>query len=282
MYREKYRDFSSMNARNMALTIKQLLKRMMDFLPIQTSMVYMGLGFLFTIVALDLELASFDKVIVNSIFLSAFLFFSGVAYFEIKSKKEMKASYLTYKVEEAIKLNLDFLQKKGFTIYHDIVLQNIKVDYLIISTQGVFSINIKNYEKSFKDGYKIVHNSDTLSFYDEKNKKMKPMKEVVETIKHTQMLSNSLQQITQKAVNILPIVICSNGYMESNLLLKNIWILNVRNFSKFILKHPHELFLEDVTAIANSVEIYMKNIQQNSFQEKPIHDAYVVHELYDA
>ena len=81
MYREKYRDLSSMNARNMAVTIKQLLKRMMDFLPIQTSMVYMGLGFLFTIVALDLELASFDKVIVNSIFLSAFLFISGVAYF---------------------------------------------------------------------------------------------------------------------------------------------------------------------------------------------------------
>lgn len=261
----------------MALNIKKLLKKMMIFLPIQTSVVYIGLIFLFTMVALNLQLVSFAKIVVNSIFLLALLFFSGVAYFGIKSKKEIRTSYLTYKVEEAIKINLDFLQKKGFKIYHDSVLQNIKIDYLIISTQGVFSVNIKSHDKPFKHGYKIIHNSDTLSFYDEKNKKMKPMKEVLEIMEHAQILSNSLQQIAQKAVNILPIVIFSNGYMESNLLLKNIWILNSRNLAKFILQHPHELFLEDAKVIANSVEIYMKNIQQNLLQNKSLNEAYVVH-----
>lgn len=217
---------------------------------------------LFIIVSLLLVLVSFntwidyfDKTNLNQflLFLVAIGSFIGLVYI-LKHQIKIRNFKQDYKNDEReVKLNLEFLQKQGFKIYDNLIVNDCKLDYVAVSTKGIFAIKIKSYTKPIKGLCKIVSDGDIVSFYNGKNESDTPINQAKDSAK---WLNNYLKARIKKDFNVFPIVIFVGWYTRSNILLNDILMLNPKGLAKFLQDQKHELFFEDVALITNEIDIY--------------------------
>ena len=235
----------------------QAFHKVIDVLIVKKSFAYMIVYLLLVTLTFNTWIDYFDIIIPNQIFLflGAIGSLIGLVYI-LKYQIEIKNFKQNYKNDEReVELNLEFLEKQGFKIYHNLIIKDYKLDYVMVSTKGIFVVKIKAYTKPIKGLCKIVYDGDIVSFYDGKSESDTPINQAKDSSK---WLNNYLKATIKKDFNVFPIVMFVGWYTRSNILLKDILMLNPKGLAKFLQDQKHELFFEDVALITNEIDIYSK------------------------
>lgn len=210
---------------------------------------------LFTILYFGTFIYLFSKIKLEIffVFLSLIGFFIGLVYI-LKYQRRIENFKRNYQSDvKEVKLNLEYLEKQGFKIYYNIATEDSSIDYVIVGTKGIFVIKIEAYTKPIKGLYKIVYDGNIVSCFDGISESDILIRQAKNSAR---WLKDYLKETIQKDFNIFPIVVFVGWYTKSNILLKNIWILNPEGLAKFIQEQKHEFFSEDLAFITKEMDIF--------------------------
>lgn len=149
------------------------------------------------------------------------------------------------------------LLRNGYWVVHDIIDDAGNIDHVVIGPGGVFSVETKTRTKRkgenkvTYDGTKVLVNG------------LAPDRDpVVQAKAAAGSLQRILRDYTGTTVEIRPVVLFPEWYVESQPRGVETWVLNEKAFVKFVENEPERLSKEDVFRLAAALGRYVRDQEE--------------------
>lgn len=194
----------------------------------------------------------FSTYFTLTIFTIAVMFPCAYCIFRLyKSKKHLKNLYQGLDGELYVGQYLtDCLLRKGYNILHDIPVElanktKFNIDHVIISPNGVYTIETKTISKPVKGKAEIFYDGKNITI----NGQMPTDEPVREAKGEALWLEDFILKSTGKKIDVRPVIIYPNWYIHSNPSKDEVWILNEKSIASFIDYENVEIEPETVKLI---------------------------------
>lgn len=176
-------------------------------------------------------------------------------YKMIKSFSEAQKIRLGRDGERVVGQELEKLRINGCIVFHDIIGKNFNIDHVVISPQGVFTIETKTWNK--RNGKEVIK-FDGKSLIINGFKNIDP---VIQCIAEANSLKQIIKESTGKEFQVRPVLVFPGWFVDpegTRLAQKNgIWLLNDKALPAFIKNSAHILNNEDINLISFHLTRYI-------------------------
>jgi hypothetical protein len=175
----------------------------------------------------------------------------------VKITKRIRSLRLGRDGERAVGQYLDVLREQGCKVFHDLMGDNFNLDHIVISKQGVFSIETKIRSKPEKGACRIIVNEQGIAVNG-----YKPEKNIViqaQAQKH--WLEKLITNLAGVKLTVKPVVVFPGWYIENQYQEKrnNVWVLEPKALPRFIEHSPTVLSEEKVRLISNQISRFIRS-----------------------
>ena len=178
------------------------------------------------------------------------------SFFKIlKIKKKLKVLKQGRDGEKAVGQYLEFLREDGCKVFHDLIGEGFNVDHVVISTNGIFTIETKTYSKPAKGKPVIRHRGDHLLI----NDGFKNYDVVIQANAEAHWLRSLLKDISGKAYSVRPVVVFPGWFIENETSDKGLWVLNPKALRVYINNGQPQLTPQEVQFLANGLSRHIRN-----------------------
>ena len=174
----------------------------------------------------------------------------------LKSRKHLKALALGRDGEIAIGQYLERLREKGYKIFHDIQGDGFNIDHVIISPQGVFSIETKTI--SMPVGRKaIIRCQNGNVIVDGHPMDRNPIEQAKA---QASWLGNLLESSTGQHHKVKPVVVFPGWFVEPmrGEEKSDVWVLNPKALPTFISNESAVIEMRDVSLISHHLSLHIQ------------------------
>lgn len=179
-----------------------------------------------------------------------------------KLKREMGKWILGLQGEIFVAEYLDNLKEKGCKILHDFIENgtNWNIDHLLISNQGIFTIETKTLSKIEEDRIEKI-------FYDGKSVKREKGFPIESPLKQAEaqakQIFNFIKDNLDMEVMVQPIVVYPGWWVEGtsryNKASHQVWICNPKYLDEFVTEGNEKLSTDDIQRIYNCLSEHIRN-----------------------
>jgi hypothetical protein len=156
--------------------------------------------------------------------------------------------------EMAVGQYLDDLRKNEYQIFHDIIGQGFNVDHVLISPNGIYTIETKTLNKPIKGDAVISIKDDQLLA----NGKPFDRNPLIQARAEARWLQELLQSSTGKKFPVKPVVVFPGWFVDPMKGKTDLWILNPKALPTFIQNAPITLPNEDVYLASYHLSRYIR------------------------
>jgi len=158
--------------------------------------------------------------------------------------------------ERVVGQHLEELRSQGCKIFHDILGSSFNIDHVIVSPQGIFTVETKTWGKNnskevirFDGNNLIVNNHSSKDVF-------------IQSMAEANWLKNILKESTGREFKVQPIALFPGWFVDpesSKLAMsKGLWLLNPKALPEFIKNSPIILNNEDQNLIAFHLTRYVQ------------------------
>lgn len=177
------------------------------------------------------------------------------SYRVIKVRKRIKNLKQGRNGERAVGQHLEFLREDGSKVFHDILGDGFNVDHVVISPNGIFTVETKTYSKPSKGRPVIKQKGDELFI----NGTLRKPEIIVQAKAQANWLKNLLRDISGKEFPVQPVVVFPGWYIEKDSKMSDIWVLNPKALRTYIKNSEPLLTPEEVHFLANGLSRHIRN-----------------------
>lgn len=177
------------------------------------------------------------------------------AYKIVKIRKRLKILRQGRDGEKAVGQYLEFLREDGCKVLHDIVGNDFNVDHVIISPNGIFTVETKTYSKPVKGKAVIQHRGNDLFI----NGTIINSAIAVQAKAEAHWLRSLLKDISGKEYPVKPVVVFPGWFIESDKASKDLWVLNPKALRSYVSNSQPVLSHEEVQFLANGLSRHIRN-----------------------
>ena len=158
--------------------------------------------------------------------------------------------------EIAVAEYLDLLREHECRVLHDIVGENFNLDHVIISPQGVFTIETKTLSKYVGRNSKLYFDGESISI----ERHALPLNPIPQAKAQAAWLRNILEVSTGKAFKIKPVVVFPGWYIERLPQGKasDVWVLEPKSLKHFLKNEARILSKEDIALATFHLKRYIR------------------------
>lgn len=177
------------------------------------------------------------------------------AYRIIKVNRKVKTLKQGRNGERAVGQHLEFLREDGSKVFHDILGDGFNVDHVVISPNGIFTVETKTYSKPSKGRPVIKQKGDELFI----NGTLRKPEIIVQAKAQANWLKNLLRDISGKEFPVQPVVVFPGWYIEKDSKMADTWVLNPKALRTYIKNSEPLLTPEEVHFLANGLSRHIRN-----------------------
>jgi len=174
-----------------------------------------------------------------------------------KLRNQVKNLKLGRDGEKAVGQYLELLRERGAKVFHDIVGNGFNIDHVVISTNGIFTVETKTYSKP-AIGKSSIQYFDTKLVIDGFESKTDIL---VQAKAEANWLNSILKEITGKPCKIKPVVVFPGWYIQCHVDNPDVWVLNPKALPKYIENNQTQLTQEEVNFFAYGLSRHIRNNQ---------------------
>jgi len=169
-------------------------------------------------------------------------------------KKKVKAAALGRNGERIVAEILDKLRSDGCIVFHDIVAKEFNIDHVVISPNGIFTIETKTYRKT--QNAEITYRGDEIIV----GGKNYGNRFVLQAESEAKWLKTVLRTSTGKNFDVMPVIVFPGWFVNPTpeSLKKRVWVLNPEALSSFIKNEPIRIVESDMHLIVFHLSRYIK------------------------
>ena len=149
------------------------------------------------------------------------------------------------------------LLRNGYWLIHDIVDDAGNIDHAVIGPGGVFSVETKTRTKR-KGENKVTYDGTQILV----NGLAPDRDPVVQAKAAARSLQRILRDYTGTTVEVRPVVLFHEWYVEAQPRSAETWVLNEKAFVKFVENEPERLSKEDVFRLAAALGRYVRDQEE--------------------
>ncbi|HOE15909.1 MAG TPA: nuclease-related domain-containing protein, partial [Syntrophorhabdaceae bacterium] len=189
-------------------------------------------------------------VSVAAVCIVAFCFFRGV-----KIRSRLNDLKLGLQGEKAVGQFLDANRQTGWHVFHDVPGDGFNVDHVLVTPQGIFTIETKTRSKPTK-GDAIVKYDGEKMFVNGLEPGRNP---IVQACASRDWIGNLLFKMTAIQYPVRGVVVFPGWYIESPKGGKrpDVWVLNEKALLKFIENEPVVIKAEDVALVSDRLALHV-------------------------
>jgi hypothetical protein len=193
--------------------------------------------------------------------LALFVVTAVLAFFRIRhSIHRMKPLKLARDGERAVAEYLDTLKTKNCRVLHDLVGEGFNLDHVVISAQGIYTIETKTISKPTEREARVIYDGETVTVGG-----FTPDRDPIRQAKaQASWLRTLLADMTGKTFSVRPVVVYPGWYTErtNKERGKEVWVLEPKALGGFIEREPPQLSSSDVALVSNALKMYARNREQ--------------------
>lgn len=181
----------------------------------------------------------------------------GYAVFKILGvRSKIKTLTLARDGEKAVGQFLEDFRNEGCKVFHDIVGEGFNIDHLLISPQGVFTVETKTFSKPPRGKPTIYFDGNILTIKG-KNLDRDP---VVQAKAQSRWIREMLQEVTGKVWPVKSVIVFPGWYVEarSGANRGNLWVLNPKALPSFLKNSPVCLSSDEVRLLSSQISKYLR------------------------
>ena len=171
----------------------------------------------------------------------------------IKMKKQVESLRLARDSEKVVGESLEHLRREGYIVFHDIAGDKYNLNYVILSTKGIYAVETKTYARPAGRAAKVQYDGDHLHIEGLGSKD----EILLQTKADSMWLKGILRDSTGREYTIKPVVVFPGWEIESKTHDKT-WVLNPKALPQFIQNQDDVLSREDVKLAAYHLSRYIR------------------------
>lgn len=174
----------------------------------------------------------------------------------LRLRGKIKTLKLARDGEKAIGQFLEDFRNKGCKIFHDIIGEGFNIDHLLISPQGIFTIETKTFSKPPRGKSVIYFDGKSLEI----NAKKLDRDPIIQAKAQARWIRELLQEITGKTWPVISVIVFPGWYIEANPGANKgqLWVLNPKAFPGFLKNSPTCLSSDDVRLLSSQISKYLR------------------------
>lgn len=157
--------------------------------------------------------------------------------------------------EKVVGQYLEDLRAQGCRVFHDIVGETFNIDHVIVSPQGIFTIETKTHIKPWRGRTEIDYDGERVRL----NGHEPERNPVQQALAQRDWLCDLLKGTTGRLFPIRAAILYPGWFVKPNPAIskKAPWVLNPEMLPAFILKQPEVLKREDVALVSSRIIDHM-------------------------
>ena len=210
--------------------------------------------FLTSLLILVLGTPPQTMVIMTGVFFIAALIYSVPKM--RKAIKEAKNLKLGRDGERAVAEYLDTLRHENCRVLHDLVGENFNLDHVVITQQGVFTIETKTISKPERENAKVVYDGENITVGG-----FKPERDPITQAKaQASWLRTLLKDMTAKDYPVRPVVVYPGWFVSrtNREKGKEVWVLEPKMLGEFIAQEPMQIKSSDIALASNALKRHVR------------------------
>lgn len=187
--------------------------------------------------------------------IAGFLIILFFSYKIIKSYPEIIKIKLGRDGERVVGQQLEELRSMGCKIFHDITSQDFNIDHVVVSPQGIFTVETKTWSKrNSKEVIKFNGTNLIVNGYSSNDT-------IIQSISEANWLKSLLKESTGKEFDVQPVTVFPGWFVDQEssklALSKGLWLLNPKGLPQFIKNSSMVLSDEDQNLVAFHLTRYI-------------------------
>ncbi len=173
----------------------------------------------------------------------------------ISLKKVADSLNLGLKGEKFIGEFLDSFKEKGYKVYHDIPGESWNIDHVVVSCDGVYTIETKTRMKPSKGEISVLYDGDSIRI----NGGPPETDAIIQAKAQSRWLREFIVKQTGLDIFIQPVILFPEWWVKKSSPHKpEVWVLNQKALPKFIECSGNSVSPENILKISNAIEGYVR------------------------
>lgn len=147
------------------------------------------------------------------------------------------------------------LMPRGYTVTHDICIDQFNVDHVVIGPAGVFSIEVKTRSKRRGPKSRVKYDGQRL-FVDGFAPDRDPVAQARDGAKRIRQI---LQRNSGKDVAVRPVVLFPYWWVDPQPRGVEVWVLNEKAFISFVENETVRLSLEEIKMLSEGLACHVRS-----------------------
>ncbi len=163
--------------------------------------------------------------------------------------------------EKAVGQGLEDLRSQGCKIIHDVPGDGFNIDHVIISPQGIITVETKTFSKPAKGDATVVFDGETIKI----NGSESEGDLLAQALAERNWLKNLLFKDSGKQFPVKAAIVFPGWFVEHIEKTKrsDLWVLNPIGLASFIAHEPVQINDEDVALATSRLSDYVRNHSKN-------------------
>ncbi|CAN5856017.1 hypothetical protein BH24DEI2_BH24DEI2_05940 [soil metagenome] len=173
-----------------------------------------------------------------------------------KAVKKAKDLKLGRDGERAVAEYLDTLRNENCRVLHDLKGNNFNLDHVVVTSQGVFTIETKTMSKPERGDVKVVYDGENITVGG-----FKPdCNPVTQAKAQASWLRTLLKDMTGKDYPVRPVVVYPGWFVGRTNKDKGreVWVIEPKSLGGFIAQEPIQITASDVALASNALKRHVR------------------------
>jgi Nuclease-related domain len=147
------------------------------------------------------------------------------------------------------------LMPQGYTVIHDICIDDFNVDHAVIGPGGVFAVEVKTRSKPVRGDARVTYDGERVLV----NGVAPDRDPVIQARAGANNIEQILERNTGRKITVRSIVLFPNWYVERQPPGVETWVLNEKAFVGFLEREPEHFSPEDTRVLAEGLARYVRD-----------------------
>lgn len=144
---------------------------------------------------------------------------------------------------------------RGYSIIHDVCIDDFNVDHVAIGPGGVFAIEVKTRMKPGRGKATVSYDGERVLV----NGYAPDRDPLIQSRAGAGRIQQIIEQYTGRKVPVRPVVLFPSWFVEKQPLGVTTWVLNEKAFVGFVDREPRNLVREQITVLTEGLARYVRD-----------------------
>lgn len=156
---------------------------------------------------------------------------------------------------------LEELRLQGYKVYHDVPGPHFNIDHVVIGPAGIFTVETKTIHKPQGKDVKLIFDGQGIRLRNGRRRDAP----VIQARAQARWLGDLLNDGRTGIFTVRPVVVIPGWYIENACQRgkRDVWVLNPKALSSFLMYEPESLSPEAVDASAHALARYCRSIRHD-------------------